>query len=1012
MKQIFYLIIFSFAFTLGKAQFVTGSAPVQDGNISASEYYNSNNTPWYMCWDNTYLYIALTGGASNEPGIVYFDFNANSANNGGVSTGSNGSTTGKSDYGTTPNLPFVSNARIFFVTNLNGSSGLYAEINTNTGSGWGSPTVITSSLGSSSGTNRELKVSWAQLQGGTGSKPNSFNWLGTASSTGGYIYNQFPSSNYSGNSTTTPTYYFYQTIVNTTSSSTTNPFSSNFISLSNYNTSFDYTSTLPTSLYDITIGKSGSSGSLHIKSSIAVNGNIAVKNGILDVAGGIGKTITMSGTNQLVKIFNSTGGSITGTDNGVGNDLTLNVNNGNTTIDGDATTNSDHEKKFFNVSVATGAKLILNKGLLVRYGSFNISGTLQINSNGYVQSGVSSNKAASYSGTASTLIYANGGDYATTDFEWPTTNAPNNITIQTVGTNVILNNSKTINGILALNDGKITTGNSILSIGNNGIVNRTSGWVLGNLERGFSVGSNINLSYDLGTTSYWIPVNIQLGSVTVSGSITLRTDSVQHPNYSTIGLNATKYLKRYWTISVNAASFTNAQIQFNYLGSDLQNGANQFNLKAARYSGTVWVYPSSTSVSAYSFSAGGFSNTTMSQSFTAGECAGNIILPTPNTNAPICPNTTLTLNGTVVTSGGIGAISYTWSGVNGFAASTVSTSINNISNAAAGLYTLTATDAIGCSTNKSINISLLNSSSSTTNAVICNGNSYSFNGNNYSTAGSYTAHLINAVGCDSSATLVLTTVNTVPSITGNTQVCVGSTTQLSNSLNGGNWSSSNVGRVDVNNAGLVSAKSAGTVFVEYSVAGCGSSSTLVNINPKPMLPTISYATGTVNPQIGSGGGANFCANKVFTVVGSPIGGNWSSTGVISVNNAGVINTGTTNGAGSLTYTYTTSAGCTNSRTISGFVVTCASRGVADIQNFNNINLKLFPNPARSIVNIEIEDFFTNASISITNLLGKEIKNQKLSLGINTIDISSLVRGFYLINIYTNEGKQVQKLIVE
>lgn len=1012
MKQIIYLIIFSFVFNTANAQFVTGAAPVQDGTISASEYYNSNSAPWYMCWDNTYLYLALTGGASNEPGIIYFDFNANTANNGGVSTGSNGSTTGKSDYGSTPNLPFISNARVFFVTNLNGSSGLYAEINTNSGSGWGSPTVITSLLGSSSGTNRELKISWAQLQGGSGSKPSSFNWLGTASSTGGYIYNQFPSSNYSGNSTTTPTYYFYQSVINTTSGSATNPFSSNFISLSNYNTSFDYTNTLPSTLYDITIGKFGNSGSLHIKNSITIKGNIAVRNGILDVTGGAGKTITMSGTNQLIKIFNSTGGSITGTDNGLGNDLTLNVTNGNTTIDGDATTNSDHEKKFFNVSVASGATLVLNKGLLVRYGSFTISGALQINSNGYIQSGVSSNKAASYSGTASTLIYANGGDYGTTDFEWPTTNSPNNITIQNAGTNAILNNNKTINGVLTLTDGRITTGNSILIIATAGTVNRTNGWVNGNLERGFNVGINISLTYDIGTTSYWIPTTIQLGSVTVAGSISLRTDSVQHPNYSTTELNLSKYLKRYWTISVNAASFTNVQIQFNYLSSDLQNGANQLNLKAARYNGSSWIYPASTGVSAYSFSASGFTNTTFGQSFTAGECAGNIILPTPNSNAPICPNTTLSLNGTAVSAGGIGTISYVWSGVNSFAASTISTSINNVSNAAAGSYTLTATDAIGCSASKSINISILSSSSSTTNVAICNGNSYLFNGNNYSVAGSYTAHLTNAVGCDSAATLVLTTVNTVPSITGNTQVCVGSTTQLNNSLAGGNWTSSNIGRVGVNNLGLVTGKSAGTVFVEYSVTGCGSNSILVNINPKPVVPTIAYAVGTVNPQIGSGGGANFCANKIFTVVGSPSGGNWSSTGVISVNNAGVINTGAANGAGSLTYTYTTAAGCTNSRTISGFIVTCASRGVDVSSDFSNNNFKLFPNPAKSFVNIEVDDFVTNARMSITNLLGKEIKIQKLSLGMNTIDISSLARGFYLINISTNEGKQVQKLVVE
>ena len=46
--------------------------------------------------------------------------------------------------------------------------------------------------------------------------------------------------------------------------------------------------------------------------------------------------------------------------------------------------------------------------------------------------------------------------------------------------------------------------------------------------------------------------------------------------------------------------------------------------------------------------------------------------------------------------------------------------------------------------------------SSTTNASFCDGSSYAFNGTSYGAAGTYTAHLTNAAGCDSAVTLVLT----------------------------------------------------------------------------------------------------------------------------------------------------------------------------------------------------------------------------------------------------------------
>ena len=92
-----------------------------------------------------------------------------------------------------------------------------------------------------------------------------------------------------------------------------------------------------------------------------------------------------------------------------------------------------------------------------------------------------------------------------------------------------------------------------------------------------------------------------------------------------------------------------------------------------------------------------------------------------------------------VTATGCG--SYTWNGT------TYTTS---------GTYTYHSYNFNGCDSTTTLNLTIKANSSSTTKASICPGDSYLFNGTAYSIAGSYAAHLINSVGCDSTANLILT----------------------------------------------------------------------------------------------------------------------------------------------------------------------------------------------------------------------------------------------------------------
>ena len=289
-----------------------------------------------------------------------------------------------------------------------------------------------------------------------------------------------------------------------------------------------------------------------------------------------------------------------------------------------------------------------------------------------------------------------------------------------------------------------------------------------------------------------------------------------------------------------------------------------------------------------------------------------------------------------------------------------------------------------------------------------------------------------ANGCVSTSSVVVTVAAITPNaITGTNSVCVGATTALScTAPNGttGVWSSSNnLGTINV--SGVYTGANAGTYgearyTVTDNASGCKAySSRAITVNAIPSVPTITYAPGTVgNPQAGAPTGG-FCIGKKFSVVGVPTGGHWTYTNgavttifdsLVSANNwwgtVKILGAGT----GSIKYTYTSASGCSNSRTMSGNGVTCASRGVSMIndQLATTNDFTMYPNPAKGFINLNVETLVGAGSIVVTDLYGKAVKTQALSMGSNTVNTSNLSKGFYLVSVITAEGKNTKKLVVE
>ena len=112
----------------------------------------------------------------------------------------------------------------------------------------------------------------------------------------------------------------------------------------------------------------------------------------------------------------------------------------------------------------------------------------------------------------------------------------------------------------------------------------------------------------------------------------------------------------------------------------------------------------------------------------------------------------------------------------------------------AGTFTAYLTNYVGCDSTATLNLSVKPTSSSITDAAICQGDSIVFNGNTYTNAGNHIAHLTNYVGCDSAALLHLT-INLPTTSDSYDTICRGGSIVF----NGQTFSTSGVHTVHLNN---------------------------------------------------------------------------------------------------------------------------------------------------------------------------------------------------------------------
>jgi hypothetical protein len=307
---------------------------------------------------------------------------------------------------------------------------------------------------------------------------------------------------------------------------------------------------------------------------------------------------------------------------------------------------------------------------------------------------------------------------------------------------------------------------------------------------------------------------------------------------------------------------------------------------------------------------------------------------TASNSGPYCVGQTIQLTG-----GPGGMSSYAWTGPNGYSSAVQSPSITNAMLAHAGSYTLTATNASGCTNTASTTVVVNDNpvATASNSGPYCVGNTiqltggpggmstYAWTGPNgftssvqspsitnsaLSNAGSYTLTVTNASGCTNAAsTTVVVNAGTTATATNAGPYCIGQTIQLTGGPGGMSsyaWTGPNGFTSPLQNPSISGAAVAnlGTyVLTVRNASGCyGSASTLVIVNPPPS--TVASNSGP------------YCEGQAIQLTGGPNGMvsySWTGPGgfTSTLQSPAIPDSSTTN-AGTYTLIAVAAGGCSNS----------------------------------------------------------------------------------------------------
>ena len=164
-----------------------------------------------------------------------------------------------------------------------------------------------------------------------------------------------------------------------------------------------------------------------------------------------------------------------------------------------------------------------------------------------------------------------------------------------------------VEGTFTLAGGNLDAGSAVLTVGPGGSVVRTSGHVIGALQKWVPVGSAVSLTFEIGDPTTYAPVTVIFGTVGVTGTLTASTAPGEHPNIGTSKIDPARDVNRWWSLTNAGIAFDTVDATFAFSPADLDAGASPAAFIVGKRDG-AWTEPPATGQTATTVTASGMTS--------------------------------------------------------------------------------------------------------------------------------------------------------------------------------------------------------------------------------------------------------------------------------------------------------------------------------------------------------------------------------------------------------------------
>ncbi|MFN4993809.1 MAG: hypothetical protein ACK5FU_04065, partial [Bacteroidota bacterium] len=292
-------------------------------------------------------------------------------------------------------------------------------------------------------------------------------------------------------------------------------------------------------------------------------------------------------------------------------------------VTGSLTINSGSEfRHISNCQLALGGNII-NNGTMTSAWPLTLGGIGYIVTNAQDISGVGlfRNNTTASTGAFTSVSLANG----------------TGLTLSTLNQNFVFTSTLSI---AALN---ILGNTNTVTISSTGTLSRTTGYIAGKLGLNYTTGSNISKTFDVGSSSNYLPVTITFPVVSAAGIFTVGVNTGDHPQIASSCIDANKTINRNWSFNSTLLP-TNYNVTLSYLSSDSDPAFSSTNARLQINNGTSWNGASTGTVGATSAN---FSNLNSIGDIQMGEFNPVTVgISIAASSSIICPGTNVTFTAT------------------------------------------------------------------------------------------------------------------------------------------------------------------------------------------------------------------------------------------------------------------------------------------------------------------------------------------------------------------------------